>query len=160
MTSALVALQAEIDQTTRRRDLEPDEIARRVAQLERAIRLVSTCEDRPAAPVVPMTRPSRPHLRDRVVSLLERAGGSASFSELRLALGGSVMAYELQNALRDLAERGAASPAGKGAVIAGRGKAPTLWRLLDASGRPRVTTTRPTGANAAHEARARGRAAS
>lgn len=130
MTTPIIAVQAEIDQTTRRRDLEPDEIARRVAQLERAIVLLATVESAPAK----VARIPGRHLRDKVLRILTRAGGSGSFSEIRLVLGDAVEPYELQNALRDLRDRGLAEPTSeRGAVLSGRGKAPTIWRLKSAT---------------------------
>lgn len=136
MHTVISDLHAMIDQTTRRTDLEPDEIARRVAQLERAIRAVETVDTPVAvAPVIKLPAPKKPrkHLRDRVLRLLARSG-SGSFSELRLALGEHVQPYELQNALRDLRDRGLAEPTGQhGAVLSGRGKPPTIWRLVAVS---------------------------
>lgn len=139
MSDVIASLHALIDETTRRADLTPDEIARRVSQLERAVASVRAADvdGRPSAPVVHLPTPKRVrmHLRDRVLRLLARTGQGTA-SEVALALGPDVLSYEIANALRDLVDRGAISRTSRrGAPISGRGRAPFVYRVNAAAAR-------------------------
>jgi len=88
--------------------------------------------------------PGGSHLRDRVLYLLQ-TGAASTHSELMRALpGGSVLAYEVANALRDLRERGLVEQTPRtGQRISGRGRAPRVWRVVSA---PQAATDAPPAA--------------
>jgi hypothetical protein len=131
MQRVISDIESQIAALKSRRSHDEAETARRLTQLEKALRLLRSAEDPARAPAP--VRPIRGHLRDRVLAILRRAG-SGTLSEIRLVLGGSAMAYEIQNALRDLRDRGLAAPTGAtGAVITGRGRAPLVWAPVRAA---------------------------